>query len=295
MTLSRRDLLVGSACIAPSLAVAEQRLSVPGIMAEMGGRLQGAKIVASGDESWPDASNTGTSGTLTPHSGDFTTTSDDQVIENLNVTGVIWVNHGGVTVRNCRAYVIFAGADPHTAPNCIVEDCTVIGSGEIQITGIIINHNSDGCVVRRCNISGCENGMLPVANDLLVEDNWIHDLNSHGYPDPHQDGMQVAGATNLTIRHNNIALGGTSTNACIFCKDGINDNIDIINNRIDGGSYTIYFETGTSNCTVDGNTFVSFTYGWIAGATMEQQTYTNNTFKGVFYATGHPNSRRRAR
>jgi hypothetical protein len=136
--------------------------------------------------------------------------------------------------------------------------------------------------------------MVPVANNLLVEDNWIHDLNSHGYPDPHQDGIQVAGATNLTIRHNNIALG-TGVNSCIFCKDGINDKIDIINNRIDGGSYTIYFETDTSNCTVDGNTFVSFTFGWIAGATMKQQTYTNNTFDGAFYATGYPNSKRRAR
>src|SRR5690349_19984390 len=47
--------------------------------------------------------NTGVpAGAILAYSGTVVTTADNQVVQNLNITGHVDVQHDGVTVKNCR-------------------------------------------------------------------------------------------------------------------------------------------------------------------------------------------------
>src|SRR6266481_5394553 len=80
---------------------------------------------------WPDATNTGIPAgtTLTPFSGSFTTTSNGQIVDSLDVSGDIFVHHSDVIVRKCRARSMYIGADdqPFTTTNGLIEDCEITG------------------------------------------------------------------------------------------------------------------------------------------------------------------------
>ena len=111
--------------------------------------------------SWPNASSTGVPAgtTLKAVSGDLQSSADGQVIDACNVNGTIIVRHRDVTIRRTRALIIFV--DP-AGQAVTIEDCQVTGgpwnSG--------INLLSGRCVVRRCDISGVENGFWLEANQV---------------------------------------------------------------------------------------------------------------------------------
>lgn len=78
----------------------------------------------------PDANTTGIVGSvdaLTVHSGNLTTTTAGQVIENLRITGKLTIKHANVTVRNCLLEGLTAGA---TSPSysSITAYQTIIGA-----------------------------------------------------------------------------------------------------------------------------------------------------------------------
>jgi len=60
-------------------------------------------------------------------------------------------------------------------------------------------------------------------------------------------------------------------------------NITIDNNRLNGGTYCIYFEGGTSGCHVTNNLFALWQFGPIDGANNTAQIYSGNVD-----AAGHP-------
>lgn len=212
--------------------------------------------------SWPDASNTGTSGTLTSHSGDFNTSSNNQVVNSINASGSIVVNHSGVTVSNCSCDTVMINAG---GANCIVEDCTIIGTGSYQETGVVIS--GAGSMVRRNDISGCENGVYMDAA-CTVRDNWLHDWASPGAPEtPHFDGIATqGGASNMLVEHNYIDGVDQSLSSCMFIQadSGPINNITVNNNKFIGGGYTCY-------------AFDKNSHG------MSGIVYTNNRLDGWFY------------
>lgn len=188
-------------------------------------------------ESWPDASNTGHTGSLTPSGSDHTD-NDDQVIEGLDL-GAFTVRNNGVVIRNCRLELVFVGTDPWTALNCTIEDCTITGNGTQQQTGVT-SQNAANLTVRRCDISGCENGIY-IGVSGTFEDNYIHDFASPSNPDPHYDGIaQQGGGSDILIEHNHIV--GTGLNSCVFLKSDFAPISDVVvnNNKLIGGSYTVY-------------------------------------------------------
>ena len=248
---------------------------------------------SSGSSAFPDASTTGVpAGTqLTTVSGDFTSSSNGQIIDGLNVNGTIIINNAGVTVRNCHAGLIVIDA-----PNVTIEDCDVVGHG-VGNSGIVIcppgllgtgsGGSADGATILRCDISGVENGIWLEASGCLIQDNYFHNL--AGASTAHIDGIQTPndfpGMANNIIRHNNFDLNLNTTSSCIQIDNAQNYIID--NNRFYGGSNELYLlsrEGGTTrNTQVTNNTFVADQFG---GSIDEQPATGLNTFSGnVFTAS----------
>src|SRR5262249_16219800 len=145
-----------------------------------------------------------------------------------------------VIVRNVQAQNILVQADGVT-----IEDSHVVGFGSGNSGITILANNS---TVQRCDISGVERGVWVEGNGSLVQDNYIHDLVANpGNTDPHFDGVQIPSSSNVIIRHNNLDLRATDSSP-ITMKDATNIIID--DNRLNGGTYTIYFEGNTTGAQV---------------------------------------------
>ena len=217
---------------------------------------------------FPDASTTGVppGTTLTTVNGNFTSSFAGQIIDARDVNGIIYVNHPGVIIRNCEAQGITVNAD-----NVTIQDSTITGLGLYRETAINLL-GSDNTTIQRCDISNVENGIWLEANGCLIADNYLHDLIPYNSAtDPHIDGIQIpggAGVSNNLITHNNFDLG-PGTSSSITMADAT--NIDITNNRLNGGTFNIYFEGGnnpfgggdTTGCDVTNNVFAGHVYGYV--------------------------------
>lgn len=182
---------------------------------------------------YPSASNTGVSGTLTNQSGTIVTTANGQVIQNINLTGMIGIRHNNVTIRNCRIDCVgntwgIDGQYTGMPTGAIIEDCEIYASSGDTNSAILTTTN---CIVRRCNISRCSNGIMVGDGGGNIYDNYIHDLASAN-ADPHFDGIQGGGDwTGLTINHNRVESFDTS---CILlqCEFGPYTGVTISNNLL---------------------------------------------------------------
>jgi hypothetical protein len=191
---------------------------------------------------YPDFSNTGVpSGTsLTVHNGDFTTSSNNQVIDSLDIRGSVIVNHTGVIIRKCKIWQwSIYGILCEGAGSCTIEDCEING-GNDNFTCVA---NSDFTALR-CRVTGAENG-FDVGSNVTIEDCFLYDLDNGGV-DPHADGIQINdGADNLIIRHNTILSRGfddTDTTSCIIspqASSGVSTWL-IHDNVFAGGAYSLY-------------------------------------------------------
>jgi hypothetical protein len=128
----------------------------------------------------------------------------------------------------------------------------------------------------RINVSGCSDGVKMESGASLV-DSWVHDL-SKG-PGDHNDGVQITGGSNITIRHNRIENPKNQTSAILVGGEfGSPSNILIEDNFLNGGNYTIYLDPKGTNRVIRGNVFTkSFVYG---PARLDGQVeWVNNTFE----------------
>jgi hypothetical protein len=190
---------------------------------------------------FPDATNTGVlSGSLTPFSGLYEADTPDEVIEGLDVTGEIYVTATNVTIRDTRVTADGGPGITGDSTGLLIEDVTVDGNGD----------NSDciqggGMVVRRVDLSNCENGFDIQNGPLLVEDSYVHDLDDVG-TDVHADGAQFnPGVSDVTFDHNTMDLSPDSTWTTtgvinIYNDSGTQDSdITINENLLDGQSGTV--------------------------------------------------------
>ena len=221
---------------------------------------------------FPNASTTGVPAgtTLTTVNGNVTSSSAGQVIEGLNVTGEINIDDPGVIVRNCRATAININA-----PNVIVEYCDAVGGTSNNSAMSILG--GDGSTIRYCDLSSTENGIWFESSNCLIENNYIHNL-YYNIPDPHIDGIQLAGnSTGDIIRHNNIDLDTTTTTSCIIMPS-TTANLTIDSNRFNGGAFEVYVNGTGINLT--NNVFGAYTFGFIGGNSAPA-TNTGNIFDGT--------------
>lgn len=213
---------------------------------------------------WPDATNTGiagagvTMGTLTALNG-YQVNTPGTVIERRNVTGPITVNAANVTIRDCY---ITAGAwgieVMGAADGLLVEDCTIVGGANC---GVMDDGYADNVTYRRLNISGGRDGMKLSGTGRLIENCYIHDLDTSGV-DPHNDGIQCYSGNGWIFRGNHIISPDTSCIA-MFNGQGSWSDVLIDGNLFDGNpAYAVYAPgPGASNIRMTGNTFG----GWLHG------------------------------
>ncbi|MDW6021561.1 Ig-like domain-containing protein [Mesorhizobium sp. BAC0120] len=232
---------------------------------------------------FPDASTTGVPAgkVLTDVSGSFTSSYAGQVIDGLKVQGDIIVNNPNVIVKNCEAKSIIVnnGADGTT-----IQDSDIVGYNKPGATGISIV-GADRITVERNDIKGFENGIWLESSNSLIKDNYLHDSIPYDpKTDPHTDGLQIpggSGVSNNRIVHNNFDLaphdnpnGDSGANSCITMSGAT--NIDISDNRLNGGGYSVYFEGATTGSDVTNNVFGGHVFGYVAGTAEAAQTYSGN-------------------
>lgn len=243
------------------------------------------------DNPFPDAGNTGVPAgtTLTP-SGPVTSSANNQIIDALDITGTVVINHNNVTIKRCRItsgdfFVVSAGANGH---HLIVEDCEIDGNGTASAC-YLPEATLGSSIIRRCNLHNAENGIFIGENNMTIRDNYIHDLESDEV-DPHYDGIQGSGGfTALMIEHNSIY--GRDTSCIILQNEGGAFSGAVVNNNLlvmNAGSAPFYCRSdkgvgAVSNITVTNNLMgKGVLYNSIVGVT--NLTYTGN----VDYLTGAP-------
>lgn len=236
---------------------------------------------------FPDATNTGASGSLVAMSGDMIITSPGAVIHDVAISGCVRVDAPNVTFHNVRITcasggysvdngVVRGGNDAydtgtttfdHVTIACPTAGGTAIGEARIHAVAV--------------NLSGCENG-FDLDTEIVLEDSYVHDLAKGGTT--HSDGIQVwAGATNVVLRHNTmLVVGDTSA----FITGGRDPGLVITNNLLDGGAYTIYCAGNTGQLTDNRFGPIFPGTGFPAGHTTD---CTSMTASGnVEDATGNP-------
>lgn len=208
--------------------------------------------------SWPNASNTGPSGSLTTDTRtSITVSSDNTVIQNLNFTAgvTISINSGvkGTIIRNNRMIVHGFWAVDDAGINTYIGynyfDCSSVPAGNVSVGlacgGGARTSDADRCVYEFNNIFGSQDG-IKAGQYHTINDNYIHDLGV--VPgDSHNDCIQFQDYINITCTHNWLESPDTS---CIIMGGGESrprcENILVQDNHFQGGIYCLYGPQGGS-------------------------------------------------
>jgi len=204
-----------------------------------------------GSPAFPDATNTGVppGTTLTP-SGSITTTADNQVIDALDITGRITVNHSNVLIKRCRirqpgGEAIYRAWDLGLV-GLNIEDCEMDGTGNPNGAAAVVFSQY---IIRRCNVYGFGEG-LTASGDCTIEDNYFHDFGDYLAQGAHQDGVQMEYGSNLFLRHNT-CLMNVNGNSCFWLSHEPHGNVIIEDNLCAGGGYVIGCGGGGPNNNFD--------------------------------------------
>lgn len=230
---------------------------------------------------YPDATNTGwqpTGVTLTG-SGGITVNTASTVIDGRNFTDLIQINANNVTLKRSKVsfttqtYLIRVAAG---VTGTIIEDVEING-GAGSYTGII----GENLTIRRVNIYNVENGLILSLNSNL-SDSYIHNLSNIG--SPHYDGVEINGGSGITINHNTISIPNETGTVNANNYFGPVSNIVISNNKLTGGTYTIYVDGQFSGGSITGVSITGnrigggqFGYALIRNASVTQSGNVDNT------------------
>lgn len=230
---------------------------------------------------WPDASNTGyapSAVTLTNSTG-MVVSTPGAVIDSMNFTGQVYIAANNVTIKRSKikfstqSYLIRVASG---VTGTIIQDVEIDGDVG-SYTGIY----GDGLTIKRVNIHNVENGMVTSAS-TTISDSYIHDLTNSG--SPHYDGVEINGGTNISIIHNSISIPSETGTVNANNYFGPVNNILIDNNKLLGGTYTIYVDgqfTGgpITNVTVTNNRIGGGQYGYalVRNCTITQSGNVDNT------------------
>lgn len=188
--------------------------------------------------SFPTADTTGVPGgtSLTP-SESITVTEDGKVIDGLEIEGMVTIAAPNVTIRNSRIMTdSVMGVKVESGGSVVIEDSEIVGlSGECA-NGVGYAHY----VLRRVDVSGCQDGMKASGGSAEIYDSYIHDLRKTD--DSHNDSIQSTGATGVVIEGNTICAPYKATVAAINLspqRTSITD-VTIRSNFLYGGNHTVY-------------------------------------------------------
>jgi hypothetical protein len=208
---------------------------------------------------WPDAQNTGVPAGVMLKSikGDVLSEADGQVIEALDISGAVYINHNNVTLQKSKitAAALYLVKIKLGLSGVVIQDCEINGTG-------IGNEGSNGIagqgMLLRNNIYNVENGItLQGEGSSLIQDNFIHSLKASG--SPHYDGIEIDGSiANATIAHNTVINDYNQTSAVMVDNYfGPISNIQVINNRLIGGGYTVYSDGQFTSAAISNVAFIN--------------------------------------
>jgi hypothetical protein len=245
---------------------------------------------------YPDAANTGPTGSLRESTGDITVSRPGTVIENRHVNGCITIRANNVTIRdsevNCygRAGILTQGYK-----GLLVEDSKIECGHRPGQTGI----SNSNFTVRRTEVLGCEN-LIWAERNVVIEDSYIHDpirCCTWPEPKPHTDSIQSpAGASNIRLEHNTI-LGGYidrndfgSSALTISSSPGTGTtNVVVHNNLMAGGGYTFECPGNDGGFIWTDNRFSTMYVATVGGWGPIYNTCWQHTNSGnVYHETGKP-------
>jgi hypothetical protein len=203
-----------------------------------------------GGDDWPNASNTGASGSLANVSGPVTISKDNTVYENMNITsGGLFIDAKNVTVRNCKI-ARYEGkgtsvngmgvVEVNQGASATLEYCTLDGQLGVHCN---VTHNGSSLVMDHCNCYNANDGVFIWDGDnITIENCYFHDFTTET-SNGHVDGIQTEGSDHGIIRHNRIDISQNQT-GCISIWNSRDDSDDwlIEDNWLAGGGYTIYAE-----------------------------------------------------
>lgn len=191
---------------------------------------------------FPDATNTGASGTLTVVNGNVTLGTAGLVYQDKDVRGCILVTAPNVTIKNVKVtgctggyFIDWFGSSGVLTVDHVTIDCGsnwgATGIGEINL------------VSKAVNVTNCTNGWDLDANST-VQDSYCYNLADEViHPTAHTDCVQGIMTNNITIRHNTLLSSlPYSTSAVGGGVAGPNWVVD--NNLLDGGAYPVYCHDG---------------------------------------------------
>ncbi|GAA1300437.1 hypothetical protein Psi02_21170 [Planotetraspora silvatica] len=215
-----------------------------------------------------------------------------QVIENLDITGQVFIGDGvhDVVIRNCRFngdgsqwYAIQTAGDG----SATVDHVTI--RGDYKDAGISY-HN---VTVTHADIYGMTHDGIKVGNNVTVADSRIRDFAP--VAGAHSDGLQIfERVSGVTIKNNlvNPGLGGgsrngkgdddTAVNSALIFADSVDrgtaGRIVVDGNVLGGGGYTVYFDVPGDTHFTD-NKFLrdSYLYGPVDGRA-DTKEWRGNTF-----------------
>jgi len=229
---------------------------------------------------YPDETNTGAKGTLTPRSGDITVNVNGTILENIDLKGAIRVYADNVTIRNVK--ITTGGYWPilFDGKGGVVEDSTVVGTVNSQACV-----GGSGMTIRRMNCSGAGDG-VKLGSSSTMTDSYIHDLGTG--PESHNDGCEL-GSKDVTVRHNTILNAQGQTAAVFIGASAPSTNILVEDNVLAGGGYTVYGpDPGSSNVRVVNNKFSTryFAKGGSYGPVAYWKTGSGNEWSGNTWMDG---------
>lgn len=240
---------------------------------------------------YPDETNTGPSGTLTP-SGSIVTSANGQTIEDLDITGSVEVAHDNVTITNCRITAPddagFPGnkaivkSDARTGLEIIDTEITCAGPGSYQ--AVVGDH---WIVMRNCHVHHVPEG-LRAGSGVDIEFCYFHSIIGND-EEAHSDLIQTTEGIDIRIDTCTLLAfnvdGGDATSAYL-CGPDLGDvrNLEFTNNLLDGGGFTLYIgdsDNTIENVTVTGNRWGrNFVFGPWSGLSdgVINYVWDNNVF-----------------
>jgi len=202
--------------------------------------------------------------------GNMDITQDGFVLENVNITGRIFVYAKNVIIRNFTLNTSGSyGIKVFEGGSALIEDGELSGT---SASGALLT--GWDFTARNLEIHNSGTDGINPRNNNVIENCWIHHLGLN--TSAHADAIQLTHGNNMIFRNNFFDIPkdipGTKSNAAVFLKEdsGPISNITIENNWLNGGNYTIYAR-GVDGLKVINNRFGrDYQYGIRSIDTIEQ-------------------------
>jgi len=242
---------------------------------------------------FPGAASTGVpAGTHLESSDGLRITKDNTVIDGLHVQGSITIEADNVTIRNTLIETGTSLYPIHVTSGttgAVIENVEIDNQGGTGI-GMFLQGTT---TVRNADIHSAEDGIRIQADNVLIEDSYIHDLQR--YDGGHHDTIQIRSGDDVTIRGNNLQPYRASTadpmNSALqigsLSGDDPISNLRVIGNLMNGGNFTI---NGGRSGDTDSAHYADNRFGtdYRYGAVSNLQDGSTWTDTNVWHDTGQP-------